>query len=351
MYQEWEGVLLNASSNMRDAIEVLEREKQGIVIVVDGDRRLLGTITDGDIRRALMHKLTTNSTLSKIYNSKPVTIHVNDDQSVIVEKMKSDAISQLPIIDSDGIVIGLKSSNNLINSKHDNPVFLMAGGFGTRLLPLTEATPKPMLKVGDKPILETIVLEFIKLGFWNFYISTHYYSDHITEYFKDGKKWGVSIQYVHEDSPLGTAGALSLLPSNLNELPLILMNGDLLTKVNFKDVLAFHNNANCEATVCVREYDFQVPFGVTECDGAFIKKIVEKPTHKFFVNAGMYILSSNVVKSIRDEAYLDMPDLLNNLIEQDEGVSSYPVHEYWLDIGRLDDFNRAQEEVEGLFHD
>lgn len=351
MTQEWETVLLDANSNMRDAIEVLEREKQGIVIVVDGNMRLVGTITDGDIRRALMHQQTTDTVLTKICNTEPVTIHVDDDQDVIAKIMKSEAINQLPIIDNDRIVIGLKVSQPASDLKFDNPVFLMAGGFGTRLMPLTESTPKPMLKVGDKPILETIIVEFIKQGFWNFYISTHYHSECITEYFEDGSRWGVSIQYVHEESPLGTAGALSLLPSSLNELPLILMNGDLLTKVNFKDVLYFHNSSKCESTVCVREYDFQVPFGVTNCEGNIVKNIIEKPVHKFYVNAGMYVLSRNVVESVIDDMYLDMPNLLNTLIKEKKVVSSYPVHEYWLDIGRLDDFSKAQIEVEGLFYD
>ena len=351
MYKKWEDLLLKVNSTMQDAIEVLELKKYGIVLVVDDDRHLLGTVTDGDIRRSLMRKLNISSPLSEIYNKSPVTIHVDDDLKTIAAKMKGGAINQVPIIDSNGIVIGIEDKNDLLNAKHDNPVFLMAGGFGTRLMPLTESTPKPMLKVGGKPILEIILHEFIKLGFWNFYISTHYNPECITDYFKDGKSLGVSIQYVHENSPLGTAGALSLLPGDISSLPLILMNGDLLTKVNFKDVLAFHNSGNYEATVCVREYDFQVPFGVTECDGVLINKIVEKPTHSFFVNAGIYVLSNDVVKSIQDEKYLDMPNLLNDLIKQDSIVSSFPVHEYWLDIGRLDDFSKAQNEVVGLFHD
>ncbi len=351
MSKKWEDLLLNANSTMQDAIEVLELKKHGIAIVVDEERHLIGTITDGDIRRSLMRGLNIASPLSEIYNKSPVAIHIDDDQKMIATKMKSSAINQAPIVDDKYIVIGLEDKFDLLNVKHDNPVFLMAGGFGTRLMPLTENTPKPMLKVGGKPILEIILREFIKLGFWNFYISTHYNPDCITEFFKDGKELGVSIHYIHESNPLGTAGSLSLLPGDVNDLPLILMNGDLLTKVNFKDVLAFHNSGNYKATVCVREYDFQVPFGVTECEGVLINKIVEKPTHKFFVNAGIYVLSNDVVKSIQDEVYLDMPDLLNNLIEQDSIVSSFPIHEYWLDIGRLDDFSKAQNEVIGLFHD
>jgi NDP-sugar pyrophosphorylase family protein len=224
----------------------------------------------------------------------------------------------------------------------------MAGGFGTRLHPLTKNTPKPLLKVGVKPILETIIEQFINYGFHNFYISTHFKSEQIRDYFKNGELHNISIKYLHEDTPLGTAGSLGLLPNNLPDLPMIVMNGDLLTKVDFQHLLDFHGNHNCEATMCVREYDFQVPYGVVEIDNYKIKKIKEKPVHKFFVNAGIYVLSRNLINKVDGKSYLDMTDFLEKELSSD-GVCPFLIHEYWLDIGRIDEYEKANREVTTVF--
>ncbi|MBT7556012.1 NTP transferase domain-containing protein, partial [Candidatus Woesearchaeota archaeon] len=251
--------------------------------------------------------------------------------------------------DKDGILCGLETLQNLVEKpKYDNPVFLMAGGFGTRLHPLTKNTPKPLLKVGVKPILETIIEQFINYGFHNFYISTHFKSEQIRDYFKNGELHNISIKYLHEDTPLGTAGSLGLLPNNLPDLPMIVMNGDLLTKVDFRHLLDFHGNHNCEATMCVREYDFQVPYGVVEIDNYKIKKIKEKPVHKFFVNAGIYVLSRNLINKVDGKSYLDMTDFLEKELSSD-GVCPFLIHEYWLDIGRIDEYEKANREVTTVF--
>jgi NDP-sugar pyrophosphorylase family protein len=200
--------------------------------------------------------------------------------------------------------------------------------------------------VGDKPILETVLLSFIKSGFHNFYISTHYLPEMIREFFGNGEKWGVSINYVFEDKPLGTGGALGLLPKNLPELPVIMMNGDVLTKVSLEALLAFHNENNANATMCVREYEYQVPFGVIESDGINITSMKEKPVQLFHVNAGIYIVGRKIIDSVKENEVVDMPTLLERFLDQQ--VIKYTFYEYWLDIGRMDDFNRAQADFKML---
>ena len=224
----------------------------------------------------------------------------------------------------------------------------MAGGFGTRLRPLTESCPKPMLKLGDKPILELIMLRFIHAGFHRFYISTHYLPEMIREYFGDGSKWNVNIRYVHEETPLGTGGALGLLPEDLPALPLILINGDVLTNVDFERVLEFHNKHNAAATMCVRDYEYQVPFGVINGEGNKIISMVEKPVQRFFVNAGIYVISPQIWRSVTQNNRIDMPTLLEQFISRQANVMMFPIHEYWLDIGRVEDYHRAQTDILSL---
>ena len=346
---DWRELLLSPNDSLDRAIKVLHEGGRRIALVSGENDRLLGTITDGDIRRALISQSTVKSPVSLIMNCNPVTVDDKVENKEILSLMSSQGFLHMPIVNKDGILCGLETLEHLIKSpKHDNPVFLMAGGFGTRLRPLTESTPKPLLKVGLKPILEMIIEQFISCGFHNFYISTHFKSEQIRDYFKTGEAYGVSIEYVHEDNPLGTAGSLGLLPDNLTDLPLIVMNGDLLTKVDFKNLLNFHHESNTEATMCVREYDFQVPYGVIEIDNYKIKKIEEKPIHKFFVNAGIYVLSKNLVDKIDGKFYLDMTDFLNQELNNG-GVSTFPIHEYWLDIGRMEEYEKANREVKDIF--
>jgi NDP-sugar pyrophosphorylase family protein len=221
----------------------------------------------------------------------------------------------------------------------------MAGGFGTRLRPLTDEKPKPLLNVGNRPILETIISRFIDAGFHNFYISTHYKAEMIRDHFGDGSNWSVTIEYLHEDNPLGTAGSIGLLPDNIIKLPIVMMNGDLLTKVNFEHLLNFHNEHGGLATMCIREYDFQVPYGVVDIENQYVTSIKEKPTHKFFVNAGIYILEPKIINYIDGNSYIDMPNFFETQIEKGEKISVFPIHEYWLDIGRIEEYEKANKEI------
>ncbi len=342
----WKKTILSQSDTLEKAIKVLEKGAMRIALVLDECGRLQGTITDGDIRRALLHHFGMDALVVDVMQENPTTAKVSDGHDAILAMMKSKDILQIPVLDTDGCVVGLETLQKLIDGiKHDNPVFLMAGGFGTRLYPLTKDTPKPLLKIGSKPILETILNQFIDAGFHNFYISTHYKAEMVREHFGDGSEWGVNIQYVHENKPLGTAGALGLLPKQFTDLPIMMMNGDLLTKVNFEHLLIFHQEQEGLATMCVREYDFQVPYGVIETNGNQITSIIEKPVHNFFVNAGIYVLEPELVQKVNGFGYLDMPNLLEQQIEAGAQINSFPVHEYWLDIGRMEEYERAKRDV------
>ena len=346
---DWRKVLLTPKDSLERTIKVLHEGGCRIALVADKFGMLLGTVTDGDIRRALINKLTMESPVSLIMNGNPITVDDKINNKEILSLMSDQSLLHMPIIDKDGILCGLETLQHLIESPIcDNPIFLMAGGFGTRLHPLTKDTPKPLLKVGNKPILEMIIEQFINYGFHNFYISTHFKSEQIRDYFKDGELHNISIKYVHEDSPLGTAGSLGLLPDDLPDLPIIVMNGDLLTKVDFKNLFNFHCEHNSEATMCVREYDFQVPYGVVEIDDYNIKRITEKPVHKFFVNAGIYVLNRSLINKVDGKSYLDMTDFLEKELNNG-GVKAFPIYEYWLDIGQVEEYEKANREFSTVF--
>ena len=340
---KWESLLVGPETSLEDAVAVLDRGGERIVIVADGDRRLLGTLTDGDVRRALLRHLSLDVPVRQVMCSTPQVAEVGWSREQVLSRMEGSRLLQLPVVDPSGHVIGLETLHDMLERRQlDNPIFIMAGGFGTRLYPLTESCPKPLLKVGGKPILEIILESYIEAGFHRFFISTHYLPE---EHFGDGTRWGVSIRYVHEDEPLGTGGALGLLPHDEIDLPLFMMNGDLLTRVNYRGLLDFHHEHKSIATMCVREYEQQVPYGVIKSDGHRIVSIVEKPLQRFFINAGIYLLAPELVRRVQPGTRIDMPTLLENVMAAGNDVTMFPVHEYWLDIGRMEDFHRAQDEV------
>ena len=343
---DWQKTILSKTDTMKIAIKTLEDESFRIVMIVDSNRRLIGTVTDGDIRRALIQHVSMDAQLDEFMFKNPTVATPCDNKETILAKMKEQDLLQIPIVDDNGVVLGLKTLQNLLNkSKNKTPVFIMAGGFGKRLRPLTESVPKPMLKVGKKPILEEILERFIKAGFYNFYISTHYKAEVVREHFGNGDDWNVSIQYIHEKEPLGTAGALGLLPDNLLEQPIIVMNGDLLTKIDFEHLLNYHFEQGGSATMCVREYDFQVPYGVITAKENKVLSIVEKPIHRFFINAGIYVLNTSIIRRINTGGYLDMPQMLEDEISQGTEVNLFPIYESWLDIGRPEDYMKAKKDL------
>lgn len=342
----WKRIAVRKDVPLEAAIATLDRGGQRIVLIVGDDERLQGTLTDGDVRRALLRRQPMTTPVGEVMCATPQVAELEWSRDKILSVMESTRLLQLPVVDAAGRVVRLETLHELLDKKPiDNPVFLMAGGFGKRLYPLTQDCPKPMLKVGDKPILELILQSLVDAGFHRFYISTHYLPEMIREHFGDGGKWNVSIQYVHEDQPLGTGGALGLLPVGAIDLPMILMNGDLLTRVDYRSLLEFHQHHQGAATLCVSEYESQVPYGVIQSEGHRITQIVEKPIQRFFVSAGIYILSPELIGRVAPGRRIDMPTLLQQEIGAGRDVNMFPVHEYWLDIGRMDDFRRAQEDI------
>lgn len=348
MSYDWKNILIKPEQPIRDALQLIDRESLRIALVVDDEMRLLGVVTDGDVRRGLLRNFGLESPVKYVMNRSPLTAELNTARKDLVKFMEEKQLLAIPLMINDKVA-GLETLQRAGQySKYQNPVFLMAGGFGTRLRPLTDNCPKPLLKVGDKPILEIVLNRFIKAGFVNFYVSTHYMPEMIRDHFGDGSKWNVKISYVHEELPLGTGGALGLLPLDIPDLPLIMINGDVLTNVDFERVLEFHNKNEAAATMCVRDYEYQVPFGVINGDGNKIVSMVEKPVQRFFINAGIYVVSPEIRKSVEQNCRIDMPTLLEKFIETQEKIFMFPIHEYWLDIGRIEDYNRAQIDIINL---
>ena len=345
----WRKLLVSPSNTLMESIKILHEGDCRIALVVDRESRLIGTITDGDIRRALISNVSMGDLITSVMNKNPVTASIELSEREVRALMEDDGLLHMPILDKYGVLCDLVTFQRLHKTPaYDNPVVIMAGGFGTRLYPLTKEIPKPLLTVGDKPILDTILEQFTIHGFSNFYISTHHMSEKIRNYFFDKDLGNMKIEFIHEDQPLGTAGSLGLLPTNISKLPIIVMNGDLLTKVDFGHLLEFHQQNKADATMCVRQYEFQVPYGVIEIEGHKIKKIKEKPMYKCFVNAGIYVLNHELIQKVNDSAPLDMTDLLESQLAAGK-INAFPVHEYWLDIGQINEYNKANQDIHTNF--
>lgn len=347
---DWKRCKLSQNDTIRHALKIISDGSFQMGIVVDEEDLLIGIITDGDIRRELLKGITLEDELSFIINKHPTTGRYGTDKTILLRMMKDKGIQNLPIVDDNNRVVDvLAISNMFFSKKRNNLVVLMAGGLGARLRPLTDSCPKPLLRVGKKPILETILEGFISYGFYKFYFAVNYKSDMIENYFGDGNKFGVEIKYLHENERLGTAGALYLLPENVIE-PIIVMNGDLLTKVDFGELLERHISADAEATMAIRECHYNIPYGVIDYDGTAIHGVIEKPRYEYFINAGIYVLSPKAVNRVNKKVYYDMPDLFKTIITEKGKVNGYLVEDYWLDIGRIDDFTRAQDEYATIFN-
>jgi dTDP-glucose pyrophosphorylase/predicted transcriptional regulator len=345
----WKNVLIQPDTAIIDAIKIIDKGSLQIALVVDASNKLVGTVSDGDVRRAILKGILLDRPVSEIMFTKPTVANCYESRESILATMKAKRLRQIPIVDQSGYVIGLDSWDELLNiQERNNIVVLMAGGLGTRLGELTKDCPKPLLRVGNKPVLETILENCKEYAFKRFYISINYKADMVKEYFGDGSRWGVEIHYLEETDRLGTAGALALLPETPT-LPVLVMNADVLTKINFKHLMEFHEEHKSVATMCVREYEFQVPFGVVELDNHRLKNILEKPTHQFFVNAGIYVLNPEAVSIVPKNEYFDMPALFDKLFETQVETAAFPIWEYWLDIGRKADFDQANGDYDEVF--
>jgi len=347
--KSYKNILLKPTSTIKEALNIIDIGAMQIALVIDENEKLLGTLTDGDIRRGLLNNLSLDDSIETIIFRTPTVCTTEDTKDKILEIALAKKIHQIPIIDKDGKLVGIKDINELLVIKPKrNRVVLMVGGLGTRLRPLTNDTPKPMLIVGDKPILETIILNFKKYGFTDIILSVSYKAEVIESYFGDGLAFGVNIEYIYEDKRMGTAGALSLMRDKFNE-PFFVMNGDLLTNINFENMMEYHLNNKAIATMGVREYDFQVPYGVVNVDGIDIVNIQEKPIHNFFVSGGVYILDPKSLDFIPDNEFYDMPTLFEILIDNGLKSISYAIREYWLDIGRIEEYHKANSEYQKIF--
>jgi dTDP-glucose pyrophosphorylase len=344
-----EANFLSADSDIKLAIATIDRSPAKIALVVDQNRTLLGTITDGDIRRAILNGAQLSDAASKVMNTSPRVGRVGEDRAPLIDLMRRNVCRHVPIINEIGQVVALETLQELVDyGNQENWVVLMAGGLGKRLRPLTELVPKPMLSVGERPILEIIIKRLRSQGFHRFFVSLNYLGDMIRDHFGDGSQWGVQIEYLTEDKPLGTAGSLSLLPTR-SDKPLVVMNGDILTKIDFRQLLQFHEEHKAQATTCVRDYFVDVPYGVIDNDGHRIRGIHEKPRHRFLVNAGIYTLQPDVLELIPRGDYFDMPMLIDALIARGQHACVFPIREYWIDVGRLEEYDRAKTEFDSEF--
>lgn len=347
--KNWRSILVNENNTLLETMKIIDDSTMQFAAVVDTEQNLLGTVTDGDIRRGILRGEGLDVPIKQIMNPSPICATIENTYSDCLNLLKKHKLKQIPIISEDNKIMDIIfADNDPATKNNENTVILMAGGLGTRLRPLTENVPKPMLNVGNKPILETIIEGFKQYDFTNFIISVNYKKEVIQDYFQDGAAFGVSISYIEEDKRMGTAGALSLLKEKPTS-PIFVMNGDLLTQVNFEQLLHFHEDTDAVATMCVREYEYQIPYGVIETDGQQLVSIKEKPLHRNFVNAGIYVLSPEIFDYIPQGEFYDMPDLFKKLIDKQNNVSAFPVREYWLDIGRITDFERADGEYSSYF--
>ncbi|MCS6761542.1 MAG: nucleotidyltransferase family protein [Candidatus Devosia symbiotica] len=346
----FEPAIISDGSSIREALTVIESNGLQIALVVDADGVLTGTVTDGDIRRGMLSGIDFNAGVDKVMNRSPRTVGADAPPAAARALMNKHRIHQIPVLDVRGRVTDVRMIEDFLDVPEatDTTVFLMAGGLGTRLRPITDTIPKPMINVGGKPILESIIGNFSSQGFVRFVLSVKYKAEMIREHFGDGTRFGVEITYVEEIDRKGTAGSLSLL-SQRPSGPFIVMNGDLLTTVNFKQLIAFHREHNAVATMCVREYSFKVPYGVIITEDHRITSLQEKPTHTALVNAGIYVLDPAALDRIPADRQYDMTDLFNELLETNRQTAAFPLHEYWLDIGRMEDLERAHVEYSGIF--
>lgn len=349
-------ICVSPDISIRQAIVLIDRNSKGIVLVTDKTQRLLATITDGDIRRAILDGEDLGQPLSKLmaYKAKgrmlhcqPVVAANGTDPEILLKLMKKHGVRHIPLVDGDRRVVNLVTMDDLLPDQMASlQAVIMAGGFGTRLHPLTEEMPKPMLPVGDRPLMEFIVEQLREAGIRKVNVTTHYKAEKIMEHFGNGDDFGIELNYINEDQPMGTAGALGLMPES--DQPMLVINGDILTQVNFRAMLAYHQEHQAEVTVGVRHYEIQVPYGVVECDGPNIYRLQEKPTLSLFVNAGIYLLEPSVYQFMPNGKPFSMTDLIQWLLEARRPLVSFPIREYWLDVGQHIDYHQAQKDVTGM---
>lgn len=335
---------LTPNNTIKDAITNLIQSSMRIVLVVNEENRFLGTVSDGDIRRGILSGLDLNSPLVRIMNNNSIIVTKNTSEKEVKNLMKSNKVQHIPIVDDENYLLGLYEWN--ITSELEvrkNQFVIMAGGRGERLLPQTKYIPKPMIPINGRPMIEHIILRARSQGFFKFILILHHLAEVVKDYFGDGSKLGVSITYLTEENPLGTAGGLAaeMLDS---PNPILVTNCDVLSHVNYRSIIDFHVEMNSLATMAVRQHEIRNPFGVVEIRNSHILSIEEKPIYQSYINAGIYVFSSNAFKFIKINEYLNMTDLFKRLSDHGQKICAYPLHEMWLDVGSPDDLNSAPKE-------
>lgn len=341
----WRRALLPVNATIQQAISNLDEVAIKIVLVVNDNGELEGTISDGDIRRGLLKGLSLYSPIEHVVHSSPLVVPPEMERSTVTKLMITNKIQQIPIISENGLVVGLHLWDEISTPvARQNLMVIMAGGRGARLSPHTENCPKPMLPVSGKPMLEHIIERAKMEGFSHFVLAIHYLGHLIEEYFGDGERLGVRIDYLREQSPLGTAGALSLLES-MPDMPLVVTNGDVLTDIRYGELLDFHIRQNAAATMAVRVHEWEHPFGVVQTQGVEIVGFLEKPLTRTQINAGVYVLSPDTLNELTAESPCEMPEVFGRLQAKGKRTVAYPMHEFWIDVGKPADINTASETV------
>ncbi|OAN49288.1 alcohol dehydrogenase [Paramagnetospirillum marisnigri] len=347
--KNWTMALVGPDSPTLEVIKTLDQSATQICLVVDPGRVLLGTVTDGDIRRSILRGESLDQPVRLIMNPKPLVATPAMPPAERLALIRGRRLRHLPVVDAKGVLIGVETEGELLTGEElPNWAVVMVGGLGERLRPLTATTPKPLLPVGGRPLLETILLQLAGSGFRRVYLAVNYMAEKFEDAFGDGSRLGLDIRYLREDGKLGTAGALGHLPER-PEAPMVVMNGDVLTAVNYRSLLDFHAEHAARATMCVREYDIQVPYGVVEVENSRVRALQEKPVLTHFINAGIYVLDPSALDRLEPGHPCDMPTLLQRVMNASEPVVAFPIREYWLDIGRLDDFAKANGDFERVF--
>jgi dTDP-glucose pyrophosphorylase/predicted transcriptional regulator len=339
----WKDAVISTSSTIKSAIKQLNQAGMKIALVLDPDQKLIGTVSDGDFRRGMLNGLTLSDSVEKIMNNNPRTIDQKASRIQVLDLMENTKIMQIPVVNEKNQVVGLHLWDEMsVKAKYSNVMVIMAGGKGSRLHPQTEKIPKPMLLVSDKPIIEHIIKRAQTQGFNHFIIAINYLGGIIENYFGDGTKFDAKIEYLREQSPLGTAGALSLLTSKPDNAFLV-TNGDVITDINYADFLEFHRNQNAAATIAIHTHEFQIPYGVLKISGLEVESYEEKPIISNLINAGVYALEPDVLDLIKEPKLRNMPEILDISKKLNKKVIVYPLHESWIDIGRPIDLEIANK--------
>lgn len=342
----WQKAILPVNSTLEDIVNNMNNSSFKIVLIVNKNNQLVGTVSDGDIRRGLLKGLDLHSSIEQIVHRGALVVPPGMGSEMVLKIMTANKIQQVPIVDEKLQIVGLHIWDEIASPPaRQNLMVIMAGGKGTRLLPLTENCPKPLVEVAGKPMLEHIIIRAKNEGVSHFLIAINYLGHMIEDYFGDGSKFGVNIDYIREETPLGTAGALSLLVSR-PKTPFIVTNGDLITDISYGDLLDFHKHHNAIATMAVRSYEWQHPFGVVQTRGVNIIGFKEKPITRSHINAGIYVLSPEALDGLIKNEPFDMPSLFVHLQEQSKTTVAYPMHEPWLDLGMPEELKKAQVAIE-----